>query len=470
MSDPLRPVQSGDNLFPRIRDKRTWNTFIDTAKKVQEHLGDTAHGVKPIIPYIEAYILPASTVQTGYVVSPTGIPHTFPDHSLQAQLRPIFNVAAPSSADDLVMIVTRPVQGGTDFVGRAVVQGLAVVNVEVTDADHEFAVPVASDMTKLVSAATGPVRILYPQDVGEEERMVLIGVGGGGGGGGGTGGGPCALASLREIDCIKLSDGEDDVILEFDTTTWTGTNDRGSWVFGWDAAVGIAYLTLGGTRLMNCGNGCFTGGALTGHIAQSPNGTAEECTGEEFTVCLSCHCCPFEGYDGPGWYCLEVDEVCTPIEIVGDGDECDDWVWCAGPFATEAEAQAECGGIITECCPDDPIPGTLTLTMASACGALNGVFTLTYQEIVTGFFGWAVVTTINGNTRTWTLQCTGGNWSLALWQGGASSVSVFGCGGQDMVEASCNPLHLTLSTTVFTFLNSCREGCSNVALTFDLVT
>lgn len=160
----------------RIRDKRLLNTLISTAKAQQEHLGDTAHGVKPIIPYIEAYILPASTVQTGYVVSPTGIPHTFPDHSLQAQLRPIFNVAAPSSADDLVMIVTRPVQGGTDFVGRAVVQGLAVVNVEVTDADHEFAVPVASDMTKLVSAATGPVRIIKPRTVGTAERMCMVGV------------------------------------------------------------------------------------------------------------------------------------------------------------------------------------------------------------------------------------------------------------------------------------------------------
>lgn len=176
MSDPLRPINPGDPLIGRLRDSRMFNTLMQVAKDKTEKTGAAgAPGVKPIIPYIEAYILPVSSVLPGYVVTPTAIPHTFPDQAITAQRQPIFTVNAPSSADDLVMIVTRPAPGSTDQLGRAVVQGLAVINVEVTDADHEYAVPVASDMTKMVSAETGPVRIIQPRTTGTANRMCLVG-------------------------------------------------------------------------------------------------------------------------------------------------------------------------------------------------------------------------------------------------------------------------------------------------------
>lgn len=130
----------------------------------------------------------------------------------------------------------------------------------------------------------------------------------------------------------------------------------------------------------------------------------------------------------------------------------------------------ECCGepVVTTCCPDDPTPATLFLTLSSACGVFNGVYTLNWTASFGGL--WFGVVTINGNTRTWTLQCdVSGNWNLALWQGDSSTIGVSGCGGANMVEADCNPFHLTLSILLFDFLSFCREGCSNVTLTFDLV-
>lgn len=155
----------------------------------------------------------------------------------------------------------------------------------------------------------------------------------------------CRFAALRTTDCLLLSDDGDDAYLTYSGGTWSGTNDRGTWVFDFDAAIGLPYLTLGGTRLMYCGNNCFTGGAFTGHLADN-NGGADECTGNVFTVCLACSCCPIDGWDGAGWYCIEDTGPtdCFVAELL-DEDVCDGTITiCSGPYASQIEALAACVG------------------------------------------------------------------------------------------------------------------------------
>jgi hypothetical protein len=171
VSDPLRKVNRGDGIAP-LFDARFFNTMVDTARAVQQKTGGAGGGFSPVIPHLEAYIIPTSTVLPYYVVSPTATPYTLTEEKPLHFREPVFNVAAPTGSSSLPMIVSRPAAGGE--LGRAVVQGLAVAAVDVSDEDHEFAVPIASDMTKMESAAAGSVRIIAPRTTGESFRLVLL--------------------------------------------------------------------------------------------------------------------------------------------------------------------------------------------------------------------------------------------------------------------------------------------------------
>ena len=73
------------------------------------------------------------------------------------------------------------------------------------------------------------------------------------------------------------------------------------------------------------------------------------------------HCCPIDGYDGPGWYCVRAaggSDLCFTTELL-DGDECDPTIEiCSGPYADEAAAAAVCYSITeggTSCAVGTPI-------------------------------------------------------------------------------------------------------------------
>lgn len=226
-----------------------------------------------------------------------------------------------------------------------------------------------------------------------------------------AGAGQCELALLNSDDCVLITylNGETGEIeyyyLEWDASSQTWKSGEtflypgGSGTFEFGYEEGRFRLTLGGLDLINCGDGCYTGSWITGHgTDETGTGLPEStpCNATSFTVCLSCACCPIDGWDGPGWYC--VNDLTTGTGTGTSGEECevqylmeedkcdDDLKICSGPYETEAEANAVCGCVFNgTCCDEVCQERTFKVTLFGGTGAaavLNGsIFNVTFGGI-----------------------------------------------------------------------------------------
>lgn len=91
--------------------------------------------------------------------------------------------AAAGTATGRWGVILRPGDEGT--IVPAVVSGPVAVRINVTDAGHGWAVPIATDRTRLASsaaAAAGAARVLWKES-GTGEKWGVVNLGGGGGGG-----------------------------------------------------------------------------------------------------------------------------------------------------------------------------------------------------------------------------------------------------------------------------------------------
>lgn len=87
---------------------------------------------------------------------------------------PIFEGAAPADGD-AICITREPCPAAGERLLRAVLLGVAEVDVDVTDAGHTFAAPIVGDTAKLASAEAGTVRILHkPAGMGVGRCVVLL--------------------------------------------------------------------------------------------------------------------------------------------------------------------------------------------------------------------------------------------------------------------------------------------------------
>lgn len=252
----------------------------------------------------------------------------------------------------------------------------------------------------------------------------------------------CAeLASLRPRDCVRVTGLGQSKILSHTDGSWssryvsdadgpTGTGESagydlmtypggsGTLSFYYDVANARYRLLLDGKELTYCGNGCFSGGYYTGHVPEnypyvtgtgSGSGSAVvpflPCDGYSFLLCVSCHCCPVDGWERPAWYCVEV----TPAETGTDGegqvcealyvdedDACLDIVICSGPYDTQEEAEVDCGGVpeITflnlNCCGiEEPLPNKLKARIRVVWdnGSIDKYVTITYRPAA--YLEWA---------------------------------------------------------------------------------
>lgn len=172
MAAPLQHVGIGD---PIPRDRETWNAMID-AGRAARGLSGTGAGVGPsgVLPSLTVFLrndtgapLPVFSVLAigAPIVSPADAPH-------EAAITPAFAGAAPATADDVFGILTEPID--EDATGRAIVRGLAVCDLVVNSASHEYAAPADGVTATLSSAESGSARILWKAGGSGTVRAVVL--------------------------------------------------------------------------------------------------------------------------------------------------------------------------------------------------------------------------------------------------------------------------------------------------------
>lgn len=134
-----------------------------------------------------------------------------------------------------------------------------------------------------------------------------------------------------------------------------------------------------------------------------------------------------------------------------------------------------CGGF--SCCPDVPVPETLTAVVTSGCPALNGTLTLTGAPgDVPGDYRWTGRITISGcNDCTIlevTVQCLDGVWGLG-WtvfrSDGVTVCVVFNVDGVTTLDTDCGPpVHLTLTSTHQFLADNVGVCCSDFTIVIDV--
>lgn len=181
MSIGPRRVRPGEPFRPSAS---AWNAMADF---VARHTG----GVNGAGPPFPSGVVPSLKVlvrnDTGgdlpirSVLTPTAPVESAIDLPSQVQAVPYLAADAPAAETDPVVVAVEPIDDGA--VGLAVILGLAVVDVDVNDAGHTFAVPAAGQTLKLESAAEGQVKILWRDSgaSGTKRAVVLIGAGSGSG-------------------------------------------------------------------------------------------------------------------------------------------------------------------------------------------------------------------------------------------------------------------------------------------------
>lgn len=374
MSDPLRDVSPGESPA-RLLNAATFNAQMEAARWVRRHgrgamarAGGGPVEMTGMPPRLEVRVRPSADLAAGAVVRLTA-PLIAADSS-GAVNTPVFGTAAPATAADLVAVLPAPVEGGT--VGRGVVAGVAVAAVSVTDTGHRFAAPDPGNSANLVSAASGPIRLLDTfSSTGTHTTFVLLGVGGSGE--------PAACdwaAGLTADDCVRVTvvsatgacagietaqavplawDAEDDWAagdVRWQSAAGAFAHALGTARVVFGLASGVPFATLGaadGTPL-----GCDgDGGLLFGFGGpELCDGAAGECD-NALVLRFECHACPLD----PGWYCVadtDADPDATPeagpwtvIEVLEGQDTAEiDALVSSGPFETEEEAADACFGVL----------------------------------------------------------------------------------------------------------------------------
>lgn len=169
MAGPIYRATRGTNQVSR----NAFNYLLDAASRTRSGSGPLSTG--PIPPAVGCLVkwtggaLPAFSVLGigDSVIDPDDRPYTAGD-------TPIFEGAAPADGD-AICITREPCPAAGERLLRAVLLGVAEVDVDVTDAGHTFADLIVGDTAKLASAASGPVRILHkPAGTGVGRCVVLL--------------------------------------------------------------------------------------------------------------------------------------------------------------------------------------------------------------------------------------------------------------------------------------------------------
>ena len=158
--DPFKTVASGDRL--RI-PAPAWNELMSMARerKLRALSQGSLAGSTSVDAQSCVYIRNDSDTlapQHG-VLQLDGLAISAADNEPSFRSSPTFKGKKPTGATANVCITLEPIAAGK--CGRALLCGLSAIRLDVADTGHLFAAPAANNVAGLVSAATGPARILF---------------------------------------------------------------------------------------------------------------------------------------------------------------------------------------------------------------------------------------------------------------------------------------------------------------------
>jgi hypothetical protein len=246
-------------------------------------------------------------------------------------------------------------------------------------------------------------------------------------------------------------------------------------------------LTAGGVELkaMCFGESAtFAGGPMRGFDGDAAlRAELEECDSNDFVLKVSCSCCPMDGWQGPGFYCVAESDCDTDetscVELL-DGDECADgaeFVICSGPYSSQSECDAVCD-------PEPPVGGPITTS--PCCDCVMSVLTLVVDNIVmgTGTCGvaaaaqWADPITLTYDAGG-PFAIFGGSWSSAaeyasgppgneakihLWCDGVDWKIGFAVVTFSYISDSCDPFSVVADANSIV----CEDGSGSYTATFTI--
>lgn len=165
---------------------------------------------------------------------------------------------------------------------------------------------------------------------------------------------------------------------------------------------GITYdlvLVCGGAGVLVFAGG--TDAVCNGTAPILPGGA---CADNTFLLQIECTCCPIDGWDGPGWYCIDDGDGCPGVAAeLTDDDKCDSGLTiCSGPYATQEDAEADC--------PPPPFP--ITLSCNAGTMDISSQISVTAQNNpITGVTGSGTATLFYdaglGDATTWIWEGSG---------------------------------------------------------------
>lgn len=186
MSDPLLPAMSG--ISPFLRNRRTVSATLDAVRAYQRISRGMLGGDGPDTLF-DSSLLAKVKNGTGADLDAFSVlayddvidDPSDADSRHDAQRGFAFVGDTPASETAPFVVTVEGIEN--DTVGSAVVSGLVVVQVEVSDAAHRAAKPISGTNTKLASGASGVPIIWKEAGTGTKWAVVLLGASVGGGGG-----------------------------------------------------------------------------------------------------------------------------------------------------------------------------------------------------------------------------------------------------------------------------------------------
>jgi len=179
MGDTLKKVTAGQRLE---MPASTFNTFIDVARvwlaDQQATGGEGRVEARPT-----GTILVRNDTDTDLpqfaVLGVSGVVFTPEDNEAEFRRRPVYAGIAPTVAGHFggwFCVLSEPLADGK--IGRAVVDGVTPVKVDVVDEDHWFADVIDDETGKLTSGPDGAAQILVKEPgTGEKWAVVRLGIG-----------------------------------------------------------------------------------------------------------------------------------------------------------------------------------------------------------------------------------------------------------------------------------------------------